>query len=139
MDRRTFLAATGSLSLVPILTGRAAEPDAANPLDAAEGSFTAGSGPGPVFAGSPVVSGPAPDSLTILQPLQRHATGYLEYKVDDEPWLRVDAAAAGLLPLEQYALKFRLPPLPAGRAVSYRIRAHTVGWVRVVGRIARKD
>jgi len=134
MDRRTFLAATGSLSLVPILTGRAAEPaapGAANQQDAAEGSFTAGSGPGPVFAGSPVVSGPAPDSLTILQPLQRHATGYLEYKVDDEPWQRVDAAAAGLLPLEQYVLKFRLPPLPAGRAVSYRIRAHTLGWVRV--------
>jgi hypothetical protein len=78
-----------------------------------------------------VVTGPATDAITILQPLQRHATGYLEYAVGDAPFERVNAGAAGLLPFEQHVLKFRLPPLPPGKEVRYRITARTIGWVQV--------
>jgi len=145
MKRRTFLATTGSLGIASVLSTRTAPaaapapaglttlPRSAGPEDAPspEGAFTAGSSNGPVFAGSPVVSGPAADAITILQPLQRHATGHLEFAIDDGTWQRVDAAAAGLLPLEEHVLKFRLPPLLPGREVRYRIHAHTVGWVQV--------
>jgi predicted phosphodiesterase len=94
--------------------------------------FSAGSGPdGPALLGNAVVSGPSPESITILQPLQRHATGYLEYSVGDGSFERVDAASAGLQPFEQHVLKFQLPPLPPGQQIRYRITARTVGWVPV--------
>ena len=128
MNRRHFISTSGSLSLASLVTAPAAEPQTTPP---AAPQFTAGSGPGPVFAGSPVVTGPAPDAITILQPLQRHATGYLEYAVGDAPFERVNAGAAGLLPFEQYVLKFRLPPLPPGKDVRYRITARSIGWVQV--------
>jgi predicted phosphodiesterase len=96
-----------------------------------EGTFTAGSDDGPIFAGRPIISGPGHDAIAILQPIQRFATGYLEYAISEGPWQRVDAAAAGLLPLEGHVLKFRLPPLPAGVEIRYRVCAHTIGWVRV--------
>jgi len=84
-----------------------------------------------VFAGSAVVTGPAGDAITILQPLQRHATGYIEYAVENEPYQRVNAGQAGLLPFAEHALKFRLPPLPPGKIVRYRFTARTLGWVKV--------
>ncbi len=86
---------------------------------------------GPIFAGSPVVTGPAHDAIAILQPLQRHATGHLEFAIGDGPWTRVNAGQAGLMPLEEHVLKFQLPPLPAGATVKYRLEGHTIGWVKV--------
>ena len=127
MNRRSFLATAGAASLGSTIALDAA--DAPAPVVAPP--FTAGSGPGPVFGGSPMVTGPAADALVILQPLQRHATGYLEFALDGEKFQRVDAAAAGLLPFEQYVLKFRLPPLPPRREVRYRITARSIGWVQV--------
>lgn len=122
MDRRAFLASSGSVGLAATVDASVVDE---------EPQFTAGSPPGPIFAGSPVVSGPSPDAITILQPIQRHATGYLEYSLGDGAFQRVDAESAGLLPLETHVLKFRLPPLPPGKEVRYRIVAHTVGWIRV--------
>jgi hypothetical protein len=84
-----------------------------------------------VFAGPPVVSGPSAEAITILQPVQRLATGYLEIAVADGAWQRVDAGASGLLPLSEHVLKFRLPPLPAGTKVRYRVVAKSAGWVKV--------
>jgi 3',5'-cyclic AMP phosphodiesterase CpdA len=78
-----------------------------------------------------VVTGPAAEAITILQPLQRHATGYLEFAVEDGAFQRVDAERAGLLPFAEHVLKFRLPPLPAGKVVRYRCVARTAGWVKV--------
>lgn len=126
MDRRTFLSAAGCLPAASLIASANAEDTAEQ-----EAEYTAGSGPGPVFAGRPVVSGPAADAITILQPLARHATGYLEFAVENGDWQRVDAAAAGLLPLEEFVLKFRLPPLPPGKRVRYRVSARSIGWVRV--------
>ena len=74
---------------------------------------------------------PAPDAVTILQPLQRSATGHLEYAVGDGPWVKVSGGHGGLLPLSEHVLKFRLPPLPPGKDVRYRVVGHTVGWVKV--------
>lgn len=130
MNRRTFISSTSSLGLASLVHAKGAEP-AVGTESAESTQFTAGSGPGPVFAGSPVVTGPAAEAITILQPLQRHATGFLEYAVEDGLFRRVDAAAAGLLPFEQHALKFRLPPLPSGKNVRYRITARSIGWVPV--------
>jgi hypothetical protein len=33
--------------------------------------------------------------------------------------------------LSEHVLKFRLPPLPPGKSVKYRVVAHTIGWVKV--------
>lgn len=126
MDRRAFLSSSGSAGIASVIGALSAS---AAVEDSPE--FTAGSGAGPIFAGSPVVSGPAHDAITILQPLQRHATGHLEFASGDGPFQRVDAEAAGLLPLEAHVLKFRLPPLPPGKEVRYRTTAHTIGWVKV--------
>jgi 3',5'-cyclic AMP phosphodiesterase CpdA len=82
-----------------------------------------------VFAGSPVVTGP--EAITILQPLQRLGTGYLEFAIENEPYQRVDAPHAGLQPLAEHVLKFQLPPLPPGKKVRYRLIARAVGWVKV--------
>ena len=128
MNRRTFLSTSGSMSVASLISGSAVTSKTAVAADQPE--FTAGSPPGPVFAGSPVVTGPAPDALVILQPLQRHATGFLEYALEGDEFQRVDSVAAGLLPFEPHVLKFRLPPLPPGREVRYRITAHSVGWIR---------
>src|SRR5262245_14420156 len=85
MNRRTFLAtaAVGSATL-PIAAQNYSDYTKDPRPDVAEGTLTAGSAPGPVFRGAPVVAGPAPDALTLLQPLQRHATGYLEFAVEEE-------------------------------------------------------
>jgi hypothetical protein len=130
MNRRTFLAtAVGSAGVLPLAAQNYSDYTKDPRPDVAEGTYTAGSTPGPVFAGSPVVSGP--EAITILQPLQRHATGYLEFAVENEPYQRVDAPHAGLQPLAEHVLKFQLPPLPPGKKVRYRLTARSVGWVKV--------
>lgn len=133
MDRRTFIATTtaalgGSL---PAAAQNYSDYSQDPRPDVPEGTCTAGSLDGPIFAGSPVVAGPAPDAMTILQPVQRMATGHLEFAVEDAPWQRVDGGHAGLLPMSEHVLKFHLPPLPPGKLVKYRVVAHTVGWVKV--------
>src|SRR5436190_1685225 len=132
MNRRAFLARTivGSATL-PLAAQNYSDYSKDPRPDVAEGTLTAGSLPGPIFAGSPVVAGPAPESITILQPLQRDATGFLEFAVEDGAWQQVDAEQAGMLPLAQHVLKFRVPPLPPGKSVRYRITARTMGWVKV--------
>ncbi len=99
--------------------------------DVPEGTYTAGSAHGSVLAGSPVVTGPAPQSLAVLQPLQRAAIGYLEYAIEDGPYQRVDGERAGMLPLAEHVLKFRLPSIPGGKKVRYRCVVRTIGWVKV--------
>ena len=133
MNRRTFLAtiALGSAGALPLAAENYSDYSKDPRPDVAEGTFTAGSAPGPVFAGSPVVTGPASEAITILQPLQRHAVGYLEYALENEPYRRVNAEQAGMIPLAEHVLKFRLPPLPPGKTVHYRFTAWTVGWVKV--------
>lgn len=133
MDRRTFISAT-SLALgvaAPAVAQDYSDYTKDPRPDVPEGTCTAGSLEGPVFAGSPVVAGPAPEAMTLLQPLQRMATGFLELAIDGADWLRVDAVESGLMPLSEHVLKFHLPPLPAGKVVKYRVVARTAGWVKV--------
>ncbi len=96
-----------------------------------EGAWTAGGPDGPVFKGSPVVSGPAAEATCVLQPVQRLATGHLEYTVEDGAWQRVDGDEGGLTPMSGHVLKFRLPVLPPGKVVRYRTVARAAGWVKV--------
>lgn len=133
MTRRKFLAATAlGTAGAPTLVAQNYSDYSKDPRpDVAEGTYTAGSAPGPVFKGSPVVMGPSPEAITVLQPLQRHASGYLEFAVETGPFQRVDAGRSGLLPLAENVLKFRLPPLPPGKAVRYRLTGRSVGWVKV--------
>jgi acid phosphatase type 7 len=131
MNRRTFLTTAAVGSALPLVAQNYSDYTKDPRPDVAEGTFTAGSAPGAVLAGSPVVTGPAPEAITILQPLLRHATGHLEFAVENEPYQRVDAGHAGLLPLAEHVLKFQLPPLPPGKTVRYRVTARTLGWVKV--------
>jgi acid phosphatase type 7 len=132
MNRRTFLVTTvGSAAALPVAAQNYSDYTKDPRPDVAEGTWTAGGMDGPVFAGSPVVSGPAADSIAILQPVQRMATGHLEYAVEDGPWQRVDGGHAGLLPMSEHVLKFCLPPLPPGKLVRYRVAARSAGWVKV--------
>jgi acid phosphatase type 7 len=131
MNRRKFLATAAVGSALPLVAQNYSDYTKDPRPDVAEGTYTAGSATGPVFKGNPVVTGPAPEAITILQPLQRHATGYLEFAVENEAWRRVDAGQAGLLPLAEHVLKFQLPPLPQGKSVRYRFTARAAGWVKV--------
>jgi acid phosphatase type 7 len=136
MDRRNFLTTTSALAMAHAVR----EATAANDVPSStEPNITFGAAPGPAIAHNPVVSGPSPEAITILQPLARHATGHFEFAVanhdgdepGDEKFQRVDAEAAGLLPLAEHVLKFRLPPLPAGKQIKYRVVARSIGWKQV--------
>lgn len=142
MDRREFLAKSGfSAGVVGagVLTTGAAALQAQDYSDyskdprpdVAEGSCTAGSLDGPIFVRPPMVAGPSGDAITILQPIERTATGYLEYAIEGGDWQRVDALQAGMKRLAEHVLKFRLPPLPPGKTIRYRTTATTIGWVKV--------
>ena len=131
MNRRKFLATAAVGSALPLVAQNYSDYTKDPRPDVAEGAWTAGGPDGPVFKGSPVVTGPAADATCILQPVQRLATGCLEYAVEDGAWQRVDGDEDGLAPLSEHVLKFRLPPLPPGRLVRYRIVARAAGWVKV--------
>ena len=94
------------------------------------GHLHRGLGAGPVFAGSPVVTGPAAmrsqsfNRCSACHRLSRVRRG--ERAVSAR-----GCEQAGLLPLAEHVLKFRLPPLPPGKTVRYRFTARTVGWVKV--------
>lgn len=79
-----------------------------------------------ILFGHPVVSGPAPESLTILQAVNGPASGYVELAVGGADFQRVDAESAGLLPYDAHVLKFVLPPLPANETIRYRIVARSI-------------
>jgi len=131
MNRRTFLTTAAVGSALPLMAQNYSDYTKDPRPDVAEGTYTAGSAPGPVLGGSPVLMGPGPEALAVLQPLQRHATGFLEFAVEDEPWRRVESGQQGLLPLAEHVFKFQLPPLPAGKTVRYRITGRAAGWVKV--------
>lgn len=105
MNRRLFLTTAGAAGAAPIAAQNYSDYSKDPRPDVPQGALTAGSMDGPIFAGSPVVTGPAHDAIAILQPLQRHATGHLEFAIGDGPWTRVDAGQAGLMPLEEHDLR----------------------------------
>jgi hypothetical protein len=125
MRRRDFLQTA--------LAASAATPFLANVSSAGaeETAPTRSNASGPLLKGSPVLSGPAPDALTILQAVNGPATGFAEIRVGDSgngegDWRRIDAESAGLLPYDSHVLKFRLPALPSGAKVAYRVVATAI-------------
>ncbi|MCB1097542.1 MAG: metallophosphoesterase [Verrucomicrobiae bacterium] len=120
MNRRTFFLSAGAGGLASGIAVRADETSVESvPHD------------GPALGGAPVITGPAPEHMVILQPLRRPATGFVEFAVGDAEFQRVDADVGGLHPYESHVLKFRLPPLPTGKAVRYRVTLRSIDWVRV--------
>src|SRR5437868_3438168 len=95
MNRRKFLntAAGAGLGLAALNTAAQSKADVIPPnlAEAAPSELITG----PACAGSPVVTGPAPESICIIQPLRRRATGYLEYAIGDEPLQKLDSEVAG--------------------------------------------
>ncbi|MEZ6093950.1 MAG: metallophosphoesterase [Pirellulaceae bacterium] len=135
MDRRTFLASSALVAGGRIAPACAALQDYSDYTqdprpDVPEGTCTAGALDGPIFERPAMVAGPGNDSITILQPVERAASGFLEYAIDDGPWQRVDALQAGMRPFAEHVLKFQLPPLPPCKAIRYRTTATTIGWVK---------
>ena len=133
MNRRTFLAtaAVGSAGALPLAAQNYSDYTKDPRPDVPEGTWTAGRGgragvhrqPGRQRSGGGGHHHPPARAAP--------ATGHLEYAVEDGPWQRVDGGQAGLLPMSEHVLKFRLPPLPPGKVVKYRIVARSAGWVKV--------
>jgi predicted phosphodiesterase len=116
-QRREFLRQSLTAASAATLTANvAATTSASYAADANTGTASL-----PLLRGAPVLSGPASESLTILQSVGRPATGYLEIQEADGPWRRVDDESAGLLPYVAHVLKFRLPPVRPGSTVRYRV------------------
>jgi len=128
MDRRSFLAASAAAAGLSAMDQRGALAQAVLSRAPAPDAGANAQADGPLLVARPVVSGPAAESITILQPIAGPATGFVEFAIDDAPFERVDAGGHGLLPYEPHVLKFRLPGLPAGRNVRYRVTAHRVDW-----------
>lgn len=114
MERRTFLRDALGSTLAMSALGPAST-TAAEEEVAAKGE--------PLLQGAPVVTGPAAESLTILQAVRRPATGYVELQRPGDSWQRIDAESSGLLPYDHHVLKFRLPSLSAGQEIQYRVTA----------------
>ncbi len=132
MNRRQFLATTATAgTALPLLAQNYSDYSKDPRPDVPDGAWTVGGIEGDVFQGRPVVTGPAADSIAILQPLQRMATGYLEFAIEAGDWERVDGGHAGLLPLNEHVMKFTLPALPPGKEIRYRITARPAGWIKV--------
>lgn len=93
---------------------------------AAEAKPGNASQPKRLLFGHPVVSGPAPESLTILQGVNGPASGYVELAIGDQDFQRIDGEKAGLLPYDAHVLKFVLPPLPGGKTIRYRVVARPI-------------
>src|SRR5688572_12992922 len=124
MNRRNFLRTSAVAAGLGMSAAKSWAADETPTVAAAPSELVTG----PALMGSPVVTGPAPESITILQPLRRRATGYLEYAIGDAPLQRLETEAAGHLPLDPHVLKFRLPPLPPGKNIRYRVTARTIHW-----------
>jgi len=121
MQRRDFLSSSFVAGL-SVATSSSSLLQGAEKTTAADDVVAAKS----VFFGHPVVSGPAPESLTILQAVNGPASGYLELAIGEGDFQRIDAEAAGLLPYDANVFKFVLPPLPDNESIRYRITARTI-------------
>lgn len=127
MRRRDFLhSALAASAATPFL----ANAPAANAQETSTESNDKSVEAKPLLNGSPVVTGPSHEATTILQAVNRPATGFVEIRIEGagdadegDGWKRIDAECDGLLPYDAHVLKFRLPPLPPGVRVDYRVTA----------------
>lgn len=71
--------------------------------------------------GEPIIAGPDPANLAILQAVACPASGYVEISINKGDWQRVLAEKHGMVSYESHVLKFPLPPVPAGAELRYRV------------------
>jgi acid phosphatase type 7 len=116
MERRSFLKSTLMASSGVAVIGLVED-------SRVEGATAANQS---ILSGSPVIFGPDSDALCILQSVSGPATGYAEIAVNGEPFRRIDAETSGLLPYDPHALKFRLPPIPPGVTLQYRVTVRRI-------------
>lgn len=76
--------------------------------------------------GAPLVAGPDPGNLAILQAVLGPASGFVEISVNDGEWRKVLPEHRGLVAFESHVLKFLLPPLPAGAKLRYKVTVYAV-------------
>lgn len=115
MKRRNFL--TGTL-----LAGGLAHPSLSNAIPAAPSDrFT-----GAVAQGEPLLAGPDPTNLAILQALIIPASGYSEISVNDGEWQKVMPEHQGMVAYETHTLKFFLRQIPSGAKLRYRVTVFSV-------------
>ena len=111
MKRRNFLATTFAASSLSI---KAAEKNTETPIAVG------------ILRGQPLISGPDPSSLAIIQALDGTAAGYAEISINDGSWQKIQQEHDGLLAYETHVLKFLLPKIPPSAKLSYRVKASPV-------------
>lgn len=109
MKRRNFLATSLSLPAIGTLASAAEAP-------------STGKG---VLRGTPLIAGPDPAQLAILQAVYGPASGFAEISCNDGPWQKILPEHRGMVALEEHVLKFKLPAIPANCKLSYRVTAST--------------
>lgn len=92
---------------------------------AAPASDSASISPGTAF-GEPLIAGPDPANLAILQAVLSPASGYGEISVNDGAWQKILPEHKGMVAFETHVLKFLLPPLPAGAKLRYKVTVFSV-------------
>lgn len=115
MKRRQFLSSS-------LLAGSVVAPS----ISVAQSSAATASKSAGTAWGSPLVAGPAPENLAILQALLGPASGYAEISVNDGTWQKILPEHQGLVAYESHVLKFLLPPLPAGAMLRYKVTVFAV-------------
>ena len=113
MKRRSFLATTFAASSLSL---KAAEKTTEAPIASAAPAAVG------ILRGQPLISGPAPSSLAIIQALNGPATGYAEISINDGEWQKIHQESDGLLAYESHVLKFLLPVIPVSAKLSYRVK-----------------
>ena len=74
----------------------------------------------------PLIAGPDPGNLAILQAVLCPASGYVEISVNEGEWQKVLPEHRGMIAYETHVLKFLLPPIPAGAQLRYRVTVFSV-------------
>jgi predicted phosphodiesterase len=82
--------------------------------------------PPSLTVGEPLVAGPDSGNLAILQALSGPASGYIEISINRGEWQKVLPEKQGMVAFESHVLKFRLPPLPAGAELRYKVTVYSV-------------
>ena len=74
-----------------------------------------------ILRGAPLVAGPDPAALAILQAVYGPASGFAEISLNDGEWKKVLPEQQGLVALEEHVLKFKLPAIAPNTHLRYRV------------------
>ena len=126
MKRRDFLqSALVASAATPFLVESArtlAQETTADPTEASVESK-------PLLNGSPVVTGPSHEATTILQAVNRPATGFVEIRLEGGEWKKIDAETSDYYVLGYYSTN----PDPTRKRRSLEVKVSRPGvsvWAR---------